>query len=456
MDLITTPIKTRQFLSDIIQDDDLARLQPGAFNILRAPRGWGKTTFMFDERILQLARERKHVCYLVHTKDLRDSICIHHPDHTRALTDKDADAWFTHRKQDMWTTEEDVNYIRVMCYQTFAAMIRKDTAWLQDIDLIIWDEFDDIQQYYDQEMRWMKKKFPDTSIERSIAFIEEGNKRSIVAFIYQMQTLVLEPARIILIAISATPEIAAQLFSDRVNYILKGRLTEIFDAKFTYYIDNIAEYFKSGVVKPDDNMCPWIFTPRIHDVLRLAEICRNCGFKVLTFWSRDNANWRDQVTPEMTEGLEYIKKYGMVPAPYNCVITNQVMGRGIDIYDERFQDWFCDSNQYMDIAQFIRARYSPLNKYLPSTAKGLIEFVRSDTHFSECYHQWHFKDEIIKLLNDCPVYNKSFNKRLLTWSQVVKEWEDEIIFEERKYGAKHLKQYRVGGSKIVAAEAVVV
>jgi len=45
---------------------------------------------------------------------------------------------------------------------------------------------------------------------------------STVAFVYQVHQLILDPGKIILIAISATPEIAAQLFSDRVNYILEG------------------------------------------------------------------------------------------------------------------------------------------------------------------------------------------------------------------------------------------
>jgi len=119
-------------------------LRPGAFNILRAPRGWGKTTLMFDDRILKLARDKRNVCYLVHTKALRDKICLEHPDYCRALTDKDLDGWFDHRRKGIWTIEDDVCYIRVMCYQTFAAILRKDTSWLADIDLVIWDEFDDI------------------------------------------------------------------------------------------------------------------------------------------------------------------------------------------------------------------------------------------------------------------------------------------------------------------------
>ena len=435
----------RQFLSDIITDQELDKLRPGAFNILRAPRGWGKTTFMFDDRILRLARAKKNVVYLVHTKILRDKICIQYPEYTRPLVDKDLDGWLAHRTKGFWTTDEDVCYIRVMCYQTFASILRQDTDWLQDIDIIIWDEFDDIQQYYNQEIKRIKKTLPKLSDERAASILEEGSDTSVVAFVYKIHQLVLDPAHIILIAVSATPEIAAQLFSDRVNYILNGRLEEIFDARFTYYINNIAEYFKQEIVTPRADMCPWIYTPRISDIQRLAEICRAKGFSVLTLWSDANRNWSYLMTDEIREAIAYIQETNMVPAQYNCVITNQVMGRGMDIYDTRFQDWFCDSNEYADIAQFIRARYQPENKYLLSGTRGLIEFVRSDTHFPECYYQWHYKEEIMQLLQTSPIYNKEYNKQLPNWSQVVKEWGDVIKFEERKYGAKRLKQYRISG-----------
>lgn len=435
----------RQFLSDIITDQELDKLRPGAFNILRAPRGWGKTTFMFDERILRLARAKKNVVYLVHTKILRDKLCIQYPEYTRPLVDKDLDGWLAHRTKGFWTTEDDVCYIRVMCYQTFAAILRQDTDWLQDIDVIIWDEFDDIQQYYNQEIKKIKRALPKLSDSRAASILEEGSDTSVVAFVYKIHQLVLDPAHIILIAISATPEIAAQLFSDRVNYILNGRLEEIFDARFTYYINNIAEYFKQEIVTPRDDMCPWIYTPRISDIQRLAEICRAKGFSVLTLWSDANRNWSYLMTDEIKEAITYIQETNLVPEKYNCVITNQVMGRGMDIYDTRFQDWFCDSNEYADIAQFIRARYQPENKYLLAGTRGLIEFVRSDTHFPECYYQWHYKEEITQLLQTSPIYNKEYNKQLPNWSQVVKEWGDVIKFEERKYGTKRLKQYRISG-----------
>ena len=78
-----------------------------------------------------------------------------------------------------------------MCYQTFAALLRRDIEWLEDIDLIVWDEFDDIHQYYLAEIRRAHKEFPDLNEERLAALLQEGKKASVTAFIYAIHTLIL-------------------------------------------------------------------------------------------------------------------------------------------------------------------------------------------------------------------------------------------------------------------------
>lgn len=152
-----------------------------------------------------------------------------------------------------------------------------------------------------------------------------------------------------MLAISATPETAAPLFGDYVNYIINGRLAEIYDAKETIYIESISAAVKEGLITPQQDMCPWVFTPRISDIMRLAEVFKSSGFNVLMMWSFDNPNWRSYVTEQQKIDSKIVNDTGLVPATYNCVITNQVAGRGMNIYDTRFQDWLCDSQQYADI-----------------------------------------------------------------------------------------------------------
>lgn len=441
-------VEHQQFLSSIIQAEDLERIQPGQFNVLKAPRGCGKTTFSFDPRILSFSRAKKHIVYLVHTMVLRDNIHLRYPDITAVFADTDLDGWLAHRQKRVWTVENDSDKIHIMCYQTFAALIRRDTEWLDDIDLIVWDEFDDVQQYYEAEIRQVKKTFPDLKEEKLANLLQEGRHTSIAAFIYSIHTIILEPARIRLIAMSATPEIAASLFGDYINYIMRGKIDEIYDAKETVFIESVSAALNDGLICPNKNMCPWIYTERVTDIMRLQEQFTAKGFHVLTLWSfENNPDWRGCVTDKQREGLKYINEHHMVPPEYDCVITNQVAGRGIDIYDTRFQDWICNSRNYMDIGQFIRARYAPERKYILSAAKMLVEFVREDGHFSACYYTWHNKDEIKELLQTYVVYDKTFTKQLLTWQAVTKEWGDEIEFEERKYGRAHIKQYRIVGLK---------
>ena len=189
--------------------------------------------------------------------------------------------------------------IHIMCYQTFAALLRRDTEWLNDIDLIVWDEFDDIKQYYDAEIRRVRKEFPDLKPERLASLLQEGRHTSVVAFIYAIHNVILKPKRIRLLAMSATPELAAVLFGDYVNYIVRGKIEEIYDARETIFIESVAAALADGIICPNKHMCPWVYTERVTDILALAEMFRSRGFTVLMLWSFDNnPTWRQYVTAE--------------------------------------------------------------------------------------------------------------------------------------------------------------
>ena len=163
----------RRFLTQLVTLEELDRIQPGYFNIRAAPRGMGKTTLAFDDEILlKFSRAYKHIIYLIHTRANRDGIVAAHPDKAVAFTDAEVNGWFTKRHKKMWSVEEDSEKVQVMCYQTFAALLRKDIDWLDDIDLIIWDEFDDVEQYYWNDIKRAKKEFPDLDSERLASLLQ--------------------------------------------------------------------------------------------------------------------------------------------------------------------------------------------------------------------------------------------------------------------------------------------
>ena len=434
-----------EYLSTVIKDDEITHISAGAFNVLCAPRGWGKTTLMFDDRILNFSRAYKHVLYLVQNKATRDSIAEIHKDKAVAFEGSGAgNGWFTNRRKGLWTLEKDEERVHVMCYQTFAALLRNEgTGWLDDVDLIIWDEFDDIKGYYEKEVKQLKKMLPNFSYEKLISLLQEGKPNSVINFVYQIKTAVLDPAKIKLIAISATPENAAFYFRDYVNYIFKGKLEEKFDAQMTIYVENILEAMKDGTISPNDGRKYWCFTKYITDVLALQAYGSSIGFNVLALWSQDNAKYRPLFSDAQREGLDEIISEGRVPPQYNFIIVTGVVGRSINIYDSSIQDWICNSNEYEDVGQFIRARFSPERQYLLNSAKGLVDFTRNG--FAVDYYSWHTLSELKQLLEDKPIYSKNTEgenqHKLTTFAAVRKEYPE--LFEKRIYGRTRTVQYRI-------------
>ena len=430
-----------QYLANIITQQEIDTIQPGSFNVIKAPCGTGKTTFMFDDRILSFARAKKHILYLIHNKVTRDFIAHEHADKAIVFTDGAASkGWFDKRKG-LWTTDEDEDYIHVMCYQTFAALLRNEGAeWLNDIDLIVWDEFDDFRPYYEKEMKAMKKMLPNFSKEKLAALLQEGKTTSVVNFVYQLKTMVLDAAKIRLIAISATPEFAASYFSEYLNYILTGKLECINDAKATIFIQNLITAIEKEQINPNDGRRYWCYTKYIHEALAIEGVARAKGFNTVSIWSENNERHKAQYTEEKARVTRIIRDEHVVPQPYNFVITTGTLGRGVDVFDTSIQDWICNSYDYEEIVQSNRARFSPERRYLLDGTQGWVEFVQNG--FAAEYYQWHSIDEFKMLLDKYPVFSKNnYLVQLDTIPAVKKEYAD--IFETRRYGRNKQTQYRI-------------
>lgn len=397
---------------------------------------------MFDERILAFARERKHVLYLIQNKATRQMIAELHPDKAKAFSDNNYNGWFDHRRKGLWGLEEDENYVHVMCYQTFAALLRNEgTDWLEDIDLIVWDEFDDIKQFYNSEIERLQKMLPDFSQELLADILRKGNPKSVVNFIYQVKTIILDPGQVTLIAVSATPECAALLFESYINYIISGEIEARYVAKHTEWIQNVIAAAKSGMFQPDGRKY-WCYTKFVHDALALEAILKPWGFHPIVLWSENNQTYADLYTSEKKEVEKEIVKHGLVPQKYDFVITTGVLGRSVNVFDQTYQDWICNSDDYEDVHQFLRARFSPERQYLLESARGLVSFVQHG--FPAIYYEWHTINEMKELLDKYPLYTTDVTpKRIKTLAALTAAYPDRI--EKRRYGAAHRIQYRVIG-----------
>ena len=433
----------QQYLSNIITQQQLDSIQPGQFNVLKAPCGSGKTTFMFDDRILKFSRAKKHVLYLIHNRVTRDFIAANHADKARVFVDNNYNGWFDKRRQrhGIWCGEQDEDFVHVMCYQTFAALLRNEGIdWLDDIDLIVWDQFDDFRGYYEKQIEVIKKILPNFSREKLIALLQEGKPTSVVNFIYQIKTIILDPGKIRLIAVSATPEFAASYFSEYLNYILTGKLECAYDAKATYFIHDVCSAIKDGTFSSQDGRRYWCYTKYVHEALAVEAMARAHNFTTIALWSEGNDTYKHQYTKEKADVTAIIKNLHYVPQPYNFIVTTGVLGRGVDIYDTSIQDWICNSKEYEEIVQSSRARFAPERRYLLDGTQGWVEFVQNG--FAAEYYQWHNLDELRELLEQHPIFSKDTKlKKLTTFEAVKKQYPD--LFEQRKYGRARTVQYRI-------------
>lgn len=432
-------VDVEQYISQVITDEELSSIVPGQFNILKAPRGWGKTTFMFDDRILNFSRAKKHVLYLIHNTLMRDKIAANNMDKAVVFDGTDMNAWFDYRQKKIWNSESDDDRVHVMCYQTFAALLRKEgSEWLNDIDLIIWDEFDDIHAYYKKDIQTLKKALPNFSEERLASLLQEGKPNSVVNFVYQIKTMVLDPGRITLLAISASPERAALYFRDYINYILKGQLEEKFFAQETYYINSVCGAIKDGTIHKGRKY--WCFTTYITDGFRIANMGESHGLHTLVLWSERNEDWKHLMTAERKEALRRIEAEEDLPEEYDMVVITAAGNRGLNVYDTSFQDWICDSTEYEPLAQYMRARFSPARQYLLNGARGVVDFNQKG--FPADYYEWHTLDELRNLVKEKPIFTKGQDKKkLLSFNAIKKEYPD--LFESRRFGTKHITQYRI-------------
>ena len=435
-----------QYISNVITEKDLNGILPGQFNVLCAPCGSGKTTFMFDDRILNFARAKKHILYLIHNTVTRDFIAKTHFDKARVYDDHNSSIWLESRedpKRKLWSVEgeDDEDYVHVMCYQTFAALIRKGgIKWLDDIDLIVWDEFDDFRGFYETEVKQLKKLLPNFSREKLVALLQEGRSTSVVNFIYQLKVSVLDPGKIRLIAVSASPEMAAGYFQSYLHYILSGKLECIYDAKATLFISGVKEALLQGCFTHDKFHRYWCFTKYIGEGREIESAARRAGFNVILLWSENNSKYRSQYSDEKRLVTKAIRDEHIVPNKYDFIITTGVLGRGIDVYDTSIQDWICDSTDYEDVIQFNRARFAPERQYLLEPVRGFVNFIRDG--FNVEFYEWHNKEEIQDLINKYPVFKpNSESSRIVTFSEFKKEYEESL--EKRKYGRNKIMQYRL-------------
>lgn len=440
----------RQFLSQLIGEEEIMSIQPGKFNVLKANAGAGKTTLLLEDKIIKnFARNRSNVVYLIHNLNTQEFIATRHMTCAKAFDQVDTDNWLLHRKGVKTFEEPNDDYVHIMCYQTFAALIRNEgTQWLDDIDLIIWDEFDDIRSFYKTETNSLQKLLPTANNQLLHSILSDYNPQSLSSFIKIMKEEILEPGRIVLLAASASPEVAAALFQDYLNTITFGEAQIQFAAKERIWYKDLQQAFKDGTIHPAPGRVYWCFTTFIWEEHNVERGAKGVNFDPIVMWSVNNQAHRHEWSSDHDNWDDCLKHNKPLPMNHDFIIVNGAYARGIDITDTRITDWIFAGESYEELVQFMRARFDPEREYLPIKMKGMVQFIQDGIPAN--YYKWHTLEELKELLIDEPIFKdwreeelnntKWEGKPFTTWESVKKYYGDKI--EHRRFGRNRITQYR--------------
>ena len=257
--------KKENFLSDI---EIVERLQPHVVNLVYAPVGSGKTTWV-NEQLVNTVTDKREILYLIDTTAGRDQIISNN----REISTEHSDAW------EAWMNTNGGNLafgelpelppdkMPVMTFSKLAWIIKKGGLGYGNLKHIILDECQNLkifQSYgkdYDENVlklaeNWIKGVYTNTNIT--------------------------------ITALSATPRKILTMFpEERMNHVLteeeKGSLRTLKHGEKNYYVsaNNIFANLPKGRTV--------IYVPRINHMKEYCNLIMSTSDKnVEMIWSRNN------------------------------------------------------------------------------------------------------------------------------------------------------------------------
>lgn len=323
----------------------------GDYNILDCGVRTGKTYWAVNN-LQQFTRDGQlnHILFLVDTTALKDNII-------EQYADSCANADLLWESPSFWG--ESINKIGVMCYQGLGARILKDDLkFLENIDVICWDECDSVFDFATQAfVRARKTDFArrDVSNMEVLSVIQSFStkKEYMPLIILGAWERFIEDGRIMCIGLSASPERAYAYYKSLVSASYQGKLEVGYRLANDIYFTNVIQHVNELVPEPDKGY--WCFSPLIEPNQRLVEAARARGFNAIELHSPNNLD--KPMTQEQMRVYNMIVATGMVPPEYDFVIVNKALARGITIVDQRFNHLIVDSINQVDRIQAARQTF---------------------------------------------------------------------------------------------------
>ena len=420
-----------------LQEQKKLVFRRGDYNILDCGIRTGKTYWAVNN-LAQFTRDgnASRVLFLVDTTALKDQLTQEYSDSCVEASD----LWQT--QGGMWTTEECAHKIGVMCYQRLGQeFIRGTTAWLDEIDVICWDECDSIFDFATQAfVKARKTDFArrDVSNAEVLSVIQSFStkKEYMPLILLGAWEQLIEDGRIMCIGLSASPERAYMYYKSLVSASYQGKLEVGYRIATDVYFTNIIQHVNQ--LQPELNKGYWCFSPFIEPNQRLVEAARARGFNAIELHSPNNED--KPMTPEQMRVYNMVVATGMIPPEYDFVIVNKALARGITIVDQRFNHVIIDSVNQVDRIQAARQTFQ-YQRHLKVFAPEIP---------AEFLNQWLTLEKCRQLAEymAVPEMDKANRGRTMSWNK-LKEYLPAIGYsveqKRKKIGGKIYQCYYITG-----------
>lgn len=319
-----------------LQNQNKLKFHYGYYNIIDCGIRTGKTYWAVNN-LKQFSRDGKlnRILFLVDTTALKESILAKYENCTNA------DSFWENSSS--WG--ENTNKIGVMCYQALGMrVIKDDISFLDNIDVICWDECDSIFNFATQA--FVKARAHDfarknVSNAEVLSIIQQysSNKDYMPLVLLGAWERIIVEGRVMCIGLSASPERARQYYASLVSASNQGKLEAGYRMAEDIYFYNLAEHVRQ--LKPCPGHGYWCYSPWIGKNKLLVEIANQGGFHAIELHSLTNPDYPS--TEEQVRVYNCISATGLIPLEYDFVIVNSTMERGVDIVDKRFDSVIIDS-----------------------------------------------------------------------------------------------------------------
>lgn len=331
-------------------------LTKGLFNIIDCGIRTGKT-YWAATRLIDYTRDHQYnrILILVDTTALKEQIIEQYDECCEA--------------DDFWepgkTWGEAANKIGIMCYQRFGyKLIKEGTDFLQDLDVICWDECDSIFNFATSAFATARKTDfarDDSSNAEILAIIQKYSTRKeyMPLILLGFWEKIIQHEDIYCIGLSATPERAQAYYNILTTASYKGKIDAGYRLKQDIYFTNVLDHIKT--LSPDDGACYWCYSPYIEPNKGIVAAAQRQGFTAIEIHSKNNED--KPMDSEQLRVYDSIVHSGIIPHPYNFVVVNAALRSGITITDTRFNHLIVNSFKEDDKIQAARMTF-PYQRHL--------------------------------------------------------------------------------------------